>query len=74
MISSSLHNQYWLVPQKYHPKKTKVHPSVLHLWPRFLELPGIAWNCLPSADDIFGDDPNTVYVRMNVSSEKFKGD
>jgi hypothetical protein len=38
-----------------------------------LELPGIAWNCLPSADDIFGDDPNTVYVRMNVSSENKKG-
>jgi hypothetical protein len=37
-------------------------PSVLHL----LGTNGV--------DDIFGDDPNTVYVRMNVSSEKFKGD
>ena len=25
-------------------------------------------------DDIFGDDPNIAYVRMNVSSEKLKGD
>jgi hypothetical protein len=51
-------------------------PKILGL---FLGQVPVYYICLvqeppPSADDIFGDDPNTVYVRMNVSSEKFKGD
>ena len=45
--------------------------TITEIQRRFLVV--LSTNLKVLADDIFGDDPNTVYVRMNVSSENKKG-